>query len=85
VKYYFVAHIVTRKHLHEAMPQFPDAANEIKARVVIVKAARWHNFLKVCSAFKDADNVKGYVIFSIRQNRYRLACPRDTMSRLPEE
>jgi hypothetical protein len=39
VKYYFVAHIVTRKHLHEAMPQFPDAANEIKARVVIVKAA----------------------------------------------
>jgi len=32
----------------------------------------WHNFLEVCSAFKDADNVMGYVIFDIRQMRYRL-------------
>jgi len=32
----------------------------------------WHNFLEVRSAFKDADNVKEYVIFNIRQNRYRL-------------
>jgi mRNA interferase HigB len=40
--------------------------------VVIVEAVRWHNFLEVRSAFKDADNAKGYVIFNIRQNRYRL-------------
>ena len=68
----WVVHIVTRKHLHEAVQQYPDAANEIKAWVVIVKGVRWHNFLEVRSAFKDADNVKGYVIFNIRQNRYRL-------------
>jgi mRNA interferase HigB len=37
-----------------------------------IAAGRWHNFLEVRSAFKDADNVKGYVIFNIRQNRYRL-------------
>jgi mRNA interferase HigB len=72
VKYHAVVHIVTRKHLHEAMQQYPDAANEIKAWVVIVKGVRWHNFVAVRSAFKDADNVEGYVIFNIRQNRYRL-------------
>jgi mRNA interferase HigB len=72
VKYYVVVHIVTRKHLQKAMRQYPDTANEIKAWVVIVKGARWHNFPELRSAFKQADNVEGYVIFNIRQNRYRL-------------
>jgi mRNA interferase HigB len=72
VKYHFVVHIVTRTHLHEAMRQYPDAANEIKAWVAIVNEVRWHNFPEVRSTFKDADNVKGYVIFNVRQNRYRL-------------
>jgi mRNA interferase HigB len=65
-------HIVTRKHLSEASEDYPDAANEIKAWAAIVKAVRWHNFQEVRSTFRDADNVRGYVIFSIRQNRYRL-------------
>jgi mRNA interferase HigB len=72
VKYDLVVHIVTRKHLHDAMLQHPDAANEIRAWVVLVKEVRWHNFPEVRSTFKDADNVKGYVIFNVRQNRYRL-------------
>ena len=72
MKYDSAVHIVTRKHLHEAMQQYPDAANEIMAWVVIVKGVRWHNFLEVRSVFKDVDSVKGYVIFNIRQNRYRL-------------
>jgi mRNA interferase HigB len=65
-------HIVTRKHLSEAMERYPDAANEIKAWVGIVEAVRWHNFAEVRGMFKDADPVDGYVIFNIRQNRYRL-------------
>lgn len=65
-------HIVTRKHLNEAMQEYPDAANEIEAWVAIVKEVRWHNFPELRGTFKDADNVKGYVIFNIRQNRYRL-------------
>jgi len=44
------------------MERYPDAANEIKAWVGIVEAGM----------FKDADPVDGYVIFNIRQNRYRL-------------
>jgi mRNA interferase HigB len=65
-------HIVTRKHLNGAAKQYPDAANEIGAWAAIVKGVRWHNFLEVRRTFKDADNAKGYVIFNICQNRYRL-------------
>ena len=54
------------------MKRYPDAANEIKAWVVIVEAIRWHNFAELRGMFKDADYVDDDVIFNIRQNRYRL-------------
>ena len=72
VKYYRQVYIVTQKHLNEAMETHKDAADEIKAWTAIVKVVRWHNFAEVQSTFKDADNVKDYVIFDIRRNRYRL-------------
>jgi mRNA interferase HigB len=56
-------HVVTRKHLVEAEKQYPEAAREIRA---------WRNFVDVRQVFKDADDVDGYVIFNIRQNRFRL-------------
>jgi mRNA interferase HigB len=65
-------HIVTLRHLSQAMQDYPDAANEIKAWKTVVKSARWHNFEEVRQQFKDADDVDGYVIFDIRHNRYRL-------------
>ena len=65
-------HIVTRKHLSEAMQQYPDAANEIKAWVAIVEGVRWHSFAEVRLMFRDADYINGYVVFNIRRNRYRL-------------
>jgi mRNA interferase HigB len=65
-------HIVTRKHLSEAVRKYPDAANEIKVWVGIVEAVRWHNFAEVRAVLKDADHVDDYVIFNIRHNRYRL-------------
>jgi len=40
--------------------------------VAIVEVVRWHNFSEVRSVFADADDVDGYVVFNIRQNRYRL-------------
>ncbi len=64
--------IVTRRHLNEAKEEYPDAANEIRAWVAVVESVRWHNFSEVRRWFKDADSVEGYVIFNIRQNRYRL-------------
>ena len=65
-------HVVTRKHLVEAEETYPDAAGEIRAWYQIVGQCRWKNFLDVRRVFKDADDVDGYVIFNIRQNRYRL-------------
>lgn len=65
-------HIITEKHLNRAAGQYPDAAKEIAVWHKIVKAARWRNLVEVRQAFKDADAVEGYVIFNIRQNRYRL-------------
>jgi mRNA interferase HigB len=72
VKYYGLVHVVTRKHLSEAMESHPDAASEIKAWLVIVGAVRWHNFAEVRRMFKDADHVGDYVVFNVRRNRYRL-------------
>ncbi|MGO8734100.1 MAG: type II toxin-antitoxin system HigB family toxin [Terriglobia bacterium] len=65
-------HVVTEKHQTRAMKQYPDAAKQIMAWRKIARAARWRNFVDVRQVFKDADDVKGYVIFNIRQNRYRL-------------
>ena len=65
-------HVVTRKHLAEAEKQFPDAASEIRAWFRIAVDARWRSFVEVRQTFEDADNVDGYVIFNVRQNRYRL-------------
>lgn len=44
----------------------------MEAWTAIVEAVRWHNFTEVRNYFRDADSVDGYVIFNIRQNRYRL-------------
>jgi len=65
-------HVVTRKHLAEAEELYPDAAREIRAWYQIASDARWRNFVAVRQVFKDADAVDGYVIFNVRQNRYRL-------------
>ena len=65
-------HVVTEKHLNGAAEQYPETAKEILVWRKIAKAARWRNFMEVRQVFKDADDVGGYVIFNIRQNRYRL-------------
>ncbi|MGH9453769.1 MAG: type II toxin-antitoxin system HigB family toxin [Terriglobia bacterium] len=81
-------HIITEKHLNRAAEEYPDAAKEIAAWRKIVKAARWRNFVEVRQVFKDADPVKEYAIFDIRQNRYRLVTiihySREKDSRLTE-
>lgn len=64
--------VVTRKHLMEAMGEYQDAVKDIEAWYKVAKTARWRNFVELRQVFKDADAVDGYVIFNIRQNRYRL-------------
>jgi mRNA interferase HigB len=65
-------HIVTRRHLREAIAEHPDAGSEIRAWVRVVENVRWHNLAEVRGMFKDADSIDGYVVFNIRRNRFRL-------------
>jgi len=65
-------HIVTKKHLLEAAETYKDAADEIEAWQAIFKGAHWHNFQEVRAIFKHADPVGKFVVFDIRNNRYRL-------------
>ena len=65
-------HVVTVKHLSEAVHKYEDAAKEISAWLEIVKGVRWTSFIEVRHVFPDADAMDGYVIFNIRHNRYRL-------------
>jgi mRNA interferase HigB len=65
-------HVITRRHLREAMEQHPDAVKELSAWLKIVESVRWHSFEEVRRWFREADYVAGYVIFNIRRNRYRL-------------
>jgi mRNA interferase HigB len=44
----------------------------MRAWFKIVSQAQWRNFIEVRKVFKDADDVDGYVVFNLRQNRYRL-------------
>ena len=64
--------VVTRRHLQEAMGQYPDAAHDLRAWMTLAQAARWKSMAEVVATFKDADEVDGYTIFNIRHNRYRL-------------
>ena len=64
--------VVTRKHLFESAKLYPDAAKELRDWYKIVTNARWKSLLEVRQVFPDADAVDGYVVFNIRQNRYRL-------------
>jgi mRNA-degrading endonuclease HigB of HigAB toxin-antitoxin module len=74
-------HIVTRKHLSDAVKQHPSAADEIEAWTRIVEAARWNSFLEVSSTFKDADNVIGYVVLAGLS--YSLCVRKDLMQACP--
>jgi len=64
--------VITRRHLIDAAENYPDAARQLQAWYRIVNQARWRNFVEVRQVFKNADEVDGYAIFNICQNRYRL-------------
>jgi len=64
--------IVTRRHLERAVARYKDAANELKAWAVVVDKVRWRNFSEVRASFPDADTARGYVVFNVGHNRYRL-------------
>jgi mRNA interferase HigB len=65
-------HVVTEKHLWEAVDRFPDAAKQIVAWRSVAKDAQWRSPADVKGNFADVDSVGDYVIFRLHQNQYRL-------------
>lgn len=63
---------MTVKRLQQASREHREAAQEIGAWAMIVKSARWRNFLELRASFPGADDVGGFVVFNIRHNRFRL-------------
>ena len=64
--------VITGRHIDKIVREFPDAAGELAAWVKNVRAARWQNLSELLAMYRDADYVRGYAIFNIRHNRYRL-------------
>ncbi len=64
--------IVTRRHLEQAAATYKDAATELTAWAIIVSKVRWKSFEEVRASFPDADAARGFIVFNVRHNLYRL-------------
>jgi mRNA interferase HigB len=65
-------HVVTGKHLKDAVDRFPAAARQLVAWRSVAKDAQWRSPADVKNNFADVDFVGDYVIFRIHQSLYRL-------------
>jgi mRNA interferase HigB len=65
-------HVVTVKHLKEAVDRFPDAAKPIAAWRAIAKEVQWRSPGDVKANFADVESVGDCVVFRIHQDKYRL-------------
>ncbi|MBD2606162.1 type II toxin-antitoxin system HigB family toxin [Scytonema hofmannii FACHB-248] len=65
--------IITETRLKKASEKYPDAESSIQAWKKVVKAQDWNSFVDVKNTCVFApDQVKNFVIFDIRGNKYRL-------------
>jgi mRNA interferase HigB len=64
--------IIAGRHIQSIAQKYPDAADEITAWVKVVRTAQWQNMVDVRAVYRDADLVRGFVVFNVRHNRYRL-------------
>jgi mRNA interferase HigB len=65
-------HIISPKTLRLAADAAKDAARELEAWLSVVRRAKWENLVDLKRTFPNADYVKPYIVFNIRDNRYRL-------------
>lgn len=65
-------HVLTRRVLLEAGDKDAELAKDLDAWYRIAKAAQWHNLVELRESFPSADSVGDYVVFDIRNNRFRL-------------
>lgn len=63
---------LTLATLREFWASYPDAEEPLRRWLGIVRASSYSSFADVKADFGDADWVKGYIIFDIGGNKYRL-------------
>jgi mRNA-degrading endonuclease HigB of HigAB toxin-antitoxin module len=64
--------IVTRRHLEHAAFKDKDAAQRVEGMGRYCRQSSLAQLRRGSCFFPDADNTRGYVIFNVRHNRYRL-------------
>ncbi|MHB8462491.1 MAG: type II toxin-antitoxin system HigB family toxin [Vulcanimicrobiaceae bacterium] len=64
--------IISKRRLREFWSDHPDAKEPLEAWYRVAKYAAWRNLAETRAVYPHADNVKGYTVFNIRGNTYRL-------------
>lgn len=65
-------HVISKKRLREFWELYPKAEAPLKAWFKKATKAEWEDFHDVKSMFPQTDQYKGFVIFDIGGNKYRL-------------
>ncbi len=64
--------IINIEELREFVNQYPQARKPVTRWIDITIDANWTNFRDIRQTFNSADCVKGFVVFNIGGNLYRL-------------
>jgi mRNA interferase HigB len=68
-----IVNVISAKGLRDlAADKSRDVQKDVQAWYKIARAAKWRRFEDVQRSVKDADMVKGLLVFNICRNRYRL-------------
>ncbi len=68
----FSVRIISKRRLREFWSDHPDAKEPLEAWYRVAKYAVWRNLAEARAVYPHADSVKGYTVFNIRGNTYRL-------------
>lgn len=66
--------VISRKKLREAWALNPELEKPLSTWFRIAEKAAWGCFSDVRATFKSVGHVRGYFVFNILGNRYRLIC-----------
>ena len=72
MRYIYIMHVITRKKLNDFARRFPMAKTSLDAWYKLVKKALFKNLMEIKAVFPATDDVKGYSVFNIGGNKYRL-------------
>jgi mRNA interferase HigB len=69
---YIHMHVISERALREFWQKHTDAKGPLRAWLGLTEKAHWQNLTDVRKTFSTADPVKGFTVFNIKGNEYRL-------------